>query len=140
MSSTKKSHESVSASFNIIQRGYVLLLEIDFDEENYIKFGNTSSLKITKDEFSKYLNKTTDWQIDGKEIIPEILSIKSDREHTKVVCFLSKANKNIKKVKVTNFFLIDVKDHANIIKLDINDTFKDFKMDKDRRELEVSFD
>ena len=30
-------HESISATFNVIKRGHVLMLEIDFDEENFIK-------------------------------------------------------------------------------------------------------
>lgn len=132
-------HDAVSATFNIIKRGHVLLLEIDFDEENYIKFGDTKSLKITKEDLGNYLKKTTSWNIDGKEIIPKILSIKSQREHTKVICFLSEAKKNIKTVKVKNEFLIDVKDHSNIIKLDINNSFKDFRLHKNRRQIKVDY-
>ena len=139
ISSTNINHESVSATFNIIERGHVILLEIDFDEENFIKFGDSKSLKVTKEDFSNYLYKTTSWEIDGKQIKPEILSIKSEHEHTKVICFLSKSIKNIKIVKVKNEFLIDVKDHSNIIKLDINNSFKDFRMHKKRRELQVTY-
>lgn len=132
-------HDSVSATFNIIERGHVLLLEIDFEEENFIKFGDTQSLKITKKDFSKYLRETTSWEFDGKELTPQILSIKSDHQHTKVICFLSKAIENIKSVKVKNEFLIDVANHSNIIKLDINDSFKDFRMHKERRQLKVEY-
>lgn len=139
ISSTNITHESVSATFNIIERGYVLLLEIDFDEENFIKFGGSQSLKVTKEDFSKYLYETTSWEFDGKQVKPEVLSIKYERQHTKVICFLSKAKKNIKNVKVKNEFLIGVKDHSNIIKLDINNSFKDFRMHKTRRELEVNY-
>ena len=140
ISSTNSTHDSVSAIFNVIERGHVLMLEIDFDEENFIKFGDSKSLKVTKEDFSKYLNETTSWEFDGEKITPQILSIKSNRQHTKVICFLSKAKENIKAVKVINEFLIDVKDHSNIIKLDINDSFKDFRMHKGRRKLEVVYD
>ena len=139
MSSAKITHDAVSATFNVIERGHVLLLEIDFDEEIFIKFGDAKSLKVTKEDFSKYLNVTTSWEFDGIKIIPQVLKIKSDREHTKVICFLSRAKKNIKTVKIKNNFLIDVKDHSNIIKLDINDSFKDFRMYKNRTELEVTY-
>ena len=47
-------HESISASFNVIKRGHLLLLEIDFDEENYIKFGESISLQVTKEDFGNY--------------------------------------------------------------------------------------
>lgn len=139
MSSINIAHESVSASFNIIKKGHVLLLEIEFDDENFIKFGETESLKVTKKDFQKYLNQTTSWEIDGIILTPQILSVKSIREHTKVICYLSKAKENIKSVRVKNEFLIDVKDHSNIIKLDINNTFKDFRMHKKRIELEVIY-
>lgn len=140
MSSTKKTtHESVSATFNVIERGYVLLLEIDFDEENYIKFGNANGLKVTKDDFDEYLKETTSWEFDGEQLSPQILSIKTNHEHTKVICFLSKVKKNIKTIKVKNEFLIDVEDHSNIIKLDLNNSFKDFRMHKGRKELKVVY-
>lgn len=132
-------HESISATFNVIERGHVLLLEIDFDEENFIKFGDTRSLNVTKKDFGKYLKKTTTWEIDGIELSPQILSIKSVQQHTKVICFLSKAKKNIKTVKVRNEFLIDVENHSNIIKLDINDSFKDFRLHEKRRQLKVNY-
>lgn len=139
MSSTKMTHESVSATFNVIEKGYVLLLEIDFDEENYIKFGNAKSLEVTKKDFTKYLEETTSWEIDGELITPQILSIKTNRAHTKVVCFLSKVKKNISTIKVKNEFLIDVEGHSNIIKLDVNNSFKDYRMHKDRKQLEVVY-
>ena len=60
-------HESISASFNVIKRGHLLMLEIDFDEENFIKFGESKSLQVSKEDFSKYLNKTTSWEIDGEK-------------------------------------------------------------------------
>ena len=139
ISITNTSHESVSATFNIIEKGHVLMLEIDFDDENFIKYGETSSLKITKEDFRKYLKETTSWEIDGKRLTPQILTLKSVGEHTRVICFLSKAKKGIKTVKVRNEFLIDVKDHSNIIKLDINNSFKDFRMHKKRIQLEVNY-
>jgi len=132
-------HESISASFNIIKRGHLLLLEIDFDEENFIKFGESISLQVSKEDFSKYLNKTTSWEIDGEKLIPQILDMKSGGHHTKVICFLSEYRENIKSVTIKNEFLINVKSHSNIVKLDINNTFKDYRLHKDRRKIKVDY-
>jgi hypothetical protein len=49
---TNNFHESISATFNVIKRGHVLMLEIDFDEENFIKFGESKSLHVSKEDFS----------------------------------------------------------------------------------------
>ncbi|WP_299017852.1 DUF6702 family protein [uncultured Polaribacter sp.] len=139
ISSTKPTHDSVSATFNIIKKGHVLLLEIEFDEENYIKFGDANSLEVTKQDLEKYLNKTTSWYFDGKETTPQVLTITSQREHAKVLCFLVEARKNVKTVKVKNEFLIDVKDQANIIKFDLNNSYKDFRLHKGRTQIEVNY-
>jgi len=63
-------HESISATFNVIRRGHVLMLEIDFDEENFIKFGASKSLHVSKEDFSKYLNKTTSWEFNDEKLVP----------------------------------------------------------------------
>ncbi|WP_299670153.1 DUF6702 family protein [uncultured Polaribacter sp.] len=136
---TNKVHDAISATFNVIKRGHVLMLEIDFDEENFIKFGESESLRVTKEDFSKYLHKTTSWEFDGKKIRPQVLQIKSSEHHTKVICFLSKNTENIKSVKVKNEFLLNVEAHSNIVKLDINNTFKDYRLHKERREIKVDY-
>lgn len=139
LNTNNKVHESISATFNVIKRGHVLLLEIDFDEENFIKFSASNSLHISKEDFTKYLNKTTSWEFDGQKIIPEILDIQAGEHHTKVICFLSQNPANIKSVIIKNEFLLNVKSHSNIIKLDINNTFKDYRMHKERREIKVDY-
>ena len=136
---TNNLHESISATFNVVKRGHVLMLEIDFDEENFIKLGISKSLHISKEDFSKYLDKTTSWEFDGEKIVPRVLEIKSDEHHTKVICFLSKYKENIKSVKIKNEFLLNVKSHSNIVQLDINNTFKDYRLHKERREINVIY-
>lgn len=140
LSNISKTHDAVTATFNVINRGHVLLLEIEFDKFEYLSLSTISNHKVTKEDFSKYLNKTTSWEFDGKELVPQVLSIKSDRQHTKVICFLSKAKKNIKNIKVKNDFLLGVKEHSNIIKLDVNNSFKDFRLDKNRKQIEVNYE
>tara|TARA_B100000767_G_C19680667_1_gene499428 strand:+ start:696 stop:1157 length:462 start_codon:yes stop_codon:yes gene_type:complete len=136
---TNNLHESISATFNVVKRGHVLMLEIDFDEENLIKFGASQSIHISKEDFSKYLHKTTSWEFDGEIIIPQVLEIKYDEHHTKVICFLSKYKENIKSVKIKNEFLLNVESHSNIVQLDINNTFKDYRLHKERREIKVNY-
>ena len=136
---TNTIHESISATFNLVEKGHVLMLEIDFDEKNFIKFGDANSLHVSKKDFSKYLHKTTSWTIDGKELIPKILDIKSGEHHVKVICFLSKKIENIKSVTIKNEFLLNVESHLNIVKLGINNTFRGFELDKERREIKVDY-
>jgi sulfur relay (sulfurtransferase) DsrC/TusE family protein len=139
MTNINNLHESISATFNVIKRGHVLMLEIDFDKENFIKFGASKSLHVSKEDFSEYLNKTTSWEFDGEKLVPQVLEIKSNEHHTKVICFLSKYKESIKSVTIKNEFLLNVKSHSNIVKLDINNTFKDYRLHKERREIKVNY-
>ncbi|MEP3838802.1 MAG: DUF6702 family protein [Algibacter sp.] len=132
-------HDSVSATFNVIERGHVLMLEIDFDMDNYLKINPSKNAEVTKADFSTYLNKTTIWEIDGDILIPQVLSLKQQGHHSKVICLLSETTKQIKTVKITNEFLIAISEHSNIIKLDINDSFKDFRLHKKRKVVEVVY-
>ena len=139
VSTISKTHDAISASFNVIEKGHVLMLEIEFDMFDYLKLEEIDNHKITKPEFSKYLNKTTSWQINGEKLIPQVLTIKLEREHAKVICFLSNSKKNIKTITVKNNFLINIKDHSNIVKLDVNNLFKDFRLHKNRQEIKVDY-
>ena len=133
-------HDSVKATFNLIKKGHVIMLEIDFSTENFLKVNHSEGHAISKDVFADYLNNTTSWEIDGVKITPRVLSIKSNGHHTKIVCFLSKASKSdIQSINITNQFLMDVESHINVIKVDVNKTFRDFKMDKNRQELSITF-
>ena len=133
-------HDSVKATFSIVEKGHVLMLEIDFDTHNFLKLNPSTENKITKEAFSKYLNQTTNWKIDDTILIPEVLSIQSSNHHSKAICFLSKkTEKPIQSIKVENRFFIDIKSHINVIELNLNEKYRDFQMDKDRKELTVTY-
>ncbi len=139
LNKTTELHDAVAAKFHVVERGDVLFLEIEFDAENLIKLNKTNTLKVTKEDFTKYLNETTSWVFNGKKIVPKTLSIQSSGHHNKAICFLSESKKNIKSVQVKNEFLLDVKNHINILMLDLNDTYKDYKLDKNRKEITVNY-
>ena len=72
-------------------------------------------------------------------VTPQVLDLRSDGHHTKVICFLSKNIANIKSVKIKNEFLLNVASHSNIVELDINNTFRDFRLHDQRREIKVDY-
>ena len=139
-SNSNEIHDAVSAKFQVIERGEVLFLEIEFEEENLVKLDKTKSLRITKKEFENYLNETTSWIFNAKKINPKVLAIQTEGHHKKAICFLSKKKQNIKLIEVKNEFLLEVEAHINIVMLDINNTFKDFELDTKRREITVNYD
>lgn len=132
-------HDSVTATFHLIEKGHVRMLEIDFDTKDYLAVNTPVNYTITKEDFGSYLNKTTSWQFDGVSITPKILSLKQAGDHTKVVCFLSEATKNLKSIEVKNEFLLDIPTHSNIVMLDVNKVFKDFRFHKGRTEIKVDY-
>ena len=138
-SNTSDLHDAVTAKFHVVERGEVLLLEIEFDIHNYLKLNESKNNKVSKEDFTKYLNSTTSWVINNEKIEPKTLSIQYSGHHTKAVCFLSESKKNIQSVQVKNEFLLDIKSHINILMLDLNDTYKDYKLDKNRKSVTVNY-
>ena len=138
-SHTSDLHDAVTAKFHVVERGEVLLLEIEFDIDNYLKRNESKSNKVSKEDFTEYLNKTTSWLIDNEKIEPKTLSIQYSGHHAKAICFLSESKKKIKSVQVKNEFLLDIKSHINILMLDLNNTFKDYKLDKNRKSVTVNY-
>lgn len=132
-------HDSVTATFNVIEKGHVMMLEIDFDTKDYLAINTPKNYKITKEDFSAYLNKTSHWKFNGELMTPKVLSLRQMGHHTKVICFLSDIKKDLKTVEVKNEFLLDIPTHSNIIMLDVHGVFKDFRLYKDRRTLKVDY-
>ncbi len=139
MSNTITMHDAVTATFNVVDKGHVLLLEIDFDLHDYAKFNTVHNNQVSKTSFSNYLNKTTSWSFNGEPILPKVLSIKPNGHQAKAVCFLSTSRTDIKTVTIKNKFLLGVEGHSNIIKLDINNTFKDFRLHEKRKQITVNY-
>ena len=132
-------HDAVTAKFHVVERGQVLFLEIEFEEENLIKLNKTSSLRVTKEDFTNYLNETTSWVFNGERIQPKALSIQSTGHHKKAICFLSKSLNNINTIQVKNEFLLEIEEHINVVMLDVNKTYKDYKLDRKRKEIVVNY-
>lgn len=116
------------------------MLEIDFNKHNFLKLNPSENHKITNEAFNTYLYKTSSWEIDGKQLTPKVLSIKTNSHHAKAICLLDTSIKKIRKVKIKNEFLFDIETHSNIIMLDFNNTFKDFRLHKEKKELIVFYD
>lgn len=132
-------HESVKATFNVIEKGHVIMLEVEFDTDDYLKINKLTKGEISKENFAEYLHKTTRWEFDDENLIPDVLSLESIGHHTKAVCLLSRSRTDIKSIKIKNEFLLGVHSHSNIIMLDVNKTFKDFRMHKKRTTLSVDY-
>jgi hypothetical protein len=140
INTSEEFHEAVTAKFHVIERGEVLFLEIEFEEENLIKLNKTSSLRVTKEDFTNYLNETTTWIFNGEKIKPKALTIQATGHHKKAICFLSKSLKNIKTLQVKNEFFLDIEEHINVVMLDVNKTYRDYKLDRERKEIVVNYE
>lgn len=136
---TEDLHDSVTATFNVIEKGHVIMLEIDFDTHDYLKINSSENQTITKKNFNAYLNNTTSWEFDGENLVPNVLSIKPSGHHTKVVCLLSESKKNFKSIKIKNEFLLSIKSHSNVVMLDLNGVYKDYRLHKNRKVIQVSY-
>ncbi len=132
-------HDAVIAVFNLSQHDNDLSLSIVFDIEDYHTVHNIEKTSITTEHLGQYINESTNWQINGKELELEVESISKENDHYKAICKTIQFREGIKDIDVRNQFLLTIEGHSNIVMLDINDTFRDFRMHKDRKQIQVRF-
>ena len=122
-----------------------------FDEKKYTQFkpkvikkpSTESSFKnIEKKEFLKgaeiaYESIITSFAKGEKENLKKLLTKEIYNSFEQAIDHRNR--ENIKSVTIKNEFLLNVKSHSNIVKLDINNTFKDYRLHKERREIKVDY-
>lgn len=127
------------AVFRISQTDSQLQIDLSFDIEDYHNSLNLTEEQVTSKQLAQYLNAVTDWRIndiDKGNILVSNLSTIGDHYHA--TCTISTL-KSISTLDISNSFLTGVKGHSNIIILDLNDTFRDFRMHAKRTSLTVSY-
>lgn len=137
------SHEVELSQFELYRNQDELALRIDVEQTDFINlwkgFKDLSFDEKTA-KINDYLQRKTAWKFNSISFsICNYTFIEKER-HFIIMGVFDEAPKKIKKVHLTNEFLIDeIYNHMNIIHFNLNKRFRSFKMDKDRQEIKVTF-
>ena len=132
-------HDAVIAVFNLTEKNNELFLQVTFDVQDFLISQNLKENLVTNEKVFDYLNTTTQWKINDKTLKLKLKNFSKDNEHYQIECNLGKWNETIKTVAISNDFFTDINKHSNIIMLNLQNTFRDFRMHKDRKKITVSY-
>lgn len=140
LTTTPPSHDAMIAVFKLSLEGEDLTLDLSFDIEDYCISLSTKQKEVTVEQLTQYLNEVTSWEInDSSSASLTVTSLTIKGEHYHATCKLSTINTDINKLDILNKFLLPIEGHSNIIMLDLNDTFRDFRMHAKRTTIEVKY-
>ena len=132
-------HDVPLAIFHIKKVENDIQLNISFDVEDFSESLSVKANQVDLDFMQKYLNKNTNFQFNTEAISFKILTVKTVRDHIKVMGVFDKTPHSIKSLKIKNNCLIDISNHSNIIQIDLNDQSKDFRMNKKRTVIHLNY-
>ena len=133
-------HDVTIAMFRISESTEGLALDVTLDIEDYCSDQKINSTELSVQNLQTYLNRNTSFQINEEKaagILVKVFTVVND--HIKIKCVLGKTRMNIRSLNIQNTCLINIAKHSNIIQIDLNETFRDFRMHKGRTEIVVKY-
>lgn len=140
MAITFVAHDVPVAFFNISQSSDELKVLIEFHKADLKKLVEHCPEATDFDgQVQDYLNTHFTMYANDQLINWQYESSNQDHYHYNI-SFVSPFKEEITKVVIKNTCLIDkVLGHTNVIKADLNDTFRGFKMDQDRKSISFEY-
>ena len=133
-------HDVTIAMFRISESTAGLALDVTLDVEDFCNDQKINNSELSVQNLQTYLNRNTSFQFNQEKaaaILVKDFTIVND--HIKIKCDLGNNRMNIRSLNIQNTCLINVAKHSNIIQIDLNETFRDFRMHKGRTEIVVEY-
>lgn len=130
-------HDIPIAIFKLYEAQEEIHLSVVMDLEDLVHFSDIISDNIEEEKVLDYLNSHTAWFFDDRLASIQLLEVKQEREHLHIIAKLDTLVKDFSKIKVKNTCLNEVRNHSNIIQVELGEEIKDFRMHKGRTKIEV---
>lgn len=137
--SLSSSHDAAIALFHFTEDGEGLALNLSLDIEDASISTGLKPEELNLANLQIYLEKHVFVYINDSEVVFEFFDISFVRDHIQLRGVLSHELEEIKHIKIKNTCLVNVPKHSNIIRLDLNDRHRDFRMHKGRTEISIIY-
>ena len=133
-------HDVTIAMFRISESTDGLVLDVTLDLEDYCIDQKVNSSELSARIIQIYLNNNISFQFNKQEVsIVVVKDFTIVEDHIKINCRFENVETKIESINIQNTCLNSVAKHSNIIQLDLNDSFRDFRMHKGRTEIFVEY-
>lgn len=132
-------HNVPVATFEIAQSEKSIVLNISFEVSDFIKSTKINANEITQQVLQKYMDNHTSFKFNGQINPYKISKFVIERDHIKIKGNFINDVQSVKNIKIENKCLINIHHHSNVIEINLNNQARDFKMNKDRTKIHVSY-
>ncbi len=132
-------HDAAIAVFTIYESAGTLKLKTVIDRADLSKELAVQESQISVKILQEYLESHCSFIINDTQVRFEVNQVKNDNDHIIVQSILKCDFKNYKIIEINNTCLNTISNHSNIIRIRLNDTQRDFRMHKGRKQIELSY-
>jgi len=132
-------HDVQTAFFTISQNGDSVYLATVFESDDLVKALNIKKKNIDKMEIQQYLDQHFKIELNNIPTKFNIEKIKMKRGHIECNARFGLKIDKIESVTIFNDCLLDLEDQYNVIELRLNNSERDFLMNRDRTNINVSY-
>jgi len=132
-------HDVTMAMFRISESEEGIELDVTLDLEDYCNDRNTVASALNLKGFQSYLDRNIILKFNNNKATLKLKEFNIEKDHIRVKGNLGKLNAKINSIEIRNTCLINIVKHSNIIQIDLNDRFRDFRMHKERTVILVEY-
>lgn len=132
-------HDVPIAIFHITESNSILEIDITFDLDDFSESLGINATELNAAYMQRYLNENTSFQFNTQVANLKISEMEIVRDHIEVKGNFGKTIKNIKSIKIENTCLQNIRQHSNVIQIDLNDKSRDFRMHKKRTVIDIKY-
>ncbi len=132
-------HDIPIAVFHITASDDILELDITFDLEDLSESLGMMTRDINLKSIQEYLNENTVFQFNAQVTSLEISEVQIVRDHIKIKGNFGITTKHIDIIKIENTCLNNISHHSNVIRIDLNNKSRDFRMHDKRTVITLNY-
>ena len=132
-------HDVPIAVFHIAEFDDSIQINIIFDIEDFHESLGVKANEVTLEYMQNYLDENTSFQFNTQVADLKISEVKMVRDHIKVKGSFGKLAQKVETIKIENYCLTNIPHHSNVIQVDLNNKFRDFRMHIKRTEINLRY-
>ncbi len=132
-------HDVQVAFFKIHQENDNLEMEIIMEKEDVESTFKESQISFSENNFKNYLRENISLWINKEKQILCLDVMEINEKHISVICDIHEVKSRIESLDINNTCLLNIDNHSNIIEIRLDNSERDFLMNKKRTSISVMY-
>lgn len=135
-----RAHEFKMGLFEINRDGNDLSLFVRLDRQNLLEAMTCADYNQVNECFQEYINQRIVLLINQQAVVPRFMNAEITEDFVEIDYFLTDEIASVQLVEFTNTCLVaEIEDQINLLRLNITDKTRTFRLDKDRMSTKITY-